>query len=72
MFKKFLTLPYHSIRVCIKGKRIDRGVGYGLQISAEYIFYGNERKLGGIDGDKEKNKVILKKISYFELVLCFL
>ena len=65
MFKKFLTLPYHSIR-------IDRGVGYGLQIPAEYIFYGNERTLGGVDGDKEKNKVILKKKNYLELVFCFL
>ena len=43
MFKKFLTLPNYSIRVCVKGKRIDRGVGYGLEIPAEYIFYGNEK-----------------------------
>ena len=34
--------PNHSIRVCVKGKRINRGVGYGLEIPAEYIFYGNE------------------------------
>ena len=58
MFKKFLSLPNHSTRVCVKGKRIDRGVGYGLDISAEYIFYDNEkaiqwakRTLDGVDGN---------------------
>ena len=44
--------------MCVKGKRIDRGVGYGLDISAEYIFYDNEkaiqwakRTLDGVDGN---------------------
>ena len=41
MFKKLLALLNHSIKVCIKGKIINRGVGYGLEIPAEYIFYGN-------------------------------
>ena len=41
MFKNFLSLPNHSIRVCVKGKRINRGVGYGLELPTEYIFYGN-------------------------------
>ena len=45
MFKKFLSPPNHSIKVCIKGKRINRGVGYGLEIPAEYIFYGNEKDI---------------------------
>ena len=61
MFKKFLSLPNHSIRVCVKGKRINRGVGYGLEIPAEYIFYGNEkaiqwakRALDGVDGNVKK------------------
>ena len=39
VFKKFLSLPNHSIRACVKGKRISCGVGYGLQIFAEYISY---------------------------------
>ena len=43
MFKKLLFLPNLSIRVCVKGKRIDRGVGYGPEIPAEYIFYCNEK-----------------------------
>ena len=56
MFKKLLSLPNHSIRTCVKGKKINRGVGYGLEIPADYIFYGNEkaiqwakRTLDGID-----------------------
>ena len=44
MFKKFLSLPNHSIRVCVKRKRINRGVGYGPEIPLEYIFYGNEKE----------------------------
>ena len=45
MFKKFLSLPNHSIRVCVKEKRIICGVGYGLEIPDEYIFYGNEETI---------------------------
>ena len=45
MLKKFISLPNHSIRVCVKGKRINRGVGYGLEIPAEYMFYGNEKAI---------------------------
>ena len=61
MFKKFLSLPNQSITVYVKGKRINRGVGYGLEIHVEYIFYGNEkaiqwekRKLDGVDGNAKK------------------
>ena len=63
MFKKFLSLPNHSIRVCVKGKIINRGVGYRLEIPAEYIFYGNEkaihwakRALDDADGNLKKKK----------------
>ena len=61
MFKKQLSLPNHSIRVCVKEKIINRGVGYELEIPAEYIFYGNEkaiqwakRTLDGVDGNVKK------------------
>ena len=61
MLKKFLPLPNYSIRVHVKGKRINRGVGYGLEIPAEYLFYGNERgiqwvkrTLDGIDRNVKK------------------
>ena len=45
MFKKFHSLPNRSIGVCVKGKRISCGVGYGPEIPAEYIFYGNEKTI---------------------------
>ena len=61
MFKKFLSLPNHSIKVCVKGKRINGGVGYELEIPSEYRFYGNEkaiqwakRTLDGVDGNVKK------------------
>ena len=61
MFKKFLSLPNHSIRVGVKGKRINRGVGYGLKIPVEYIFYGDgkaiqwaKRTLDGVNGNVKK------------------
>ena len=67
MLKKFLSLPNHSIRVCIKGKRINRRVGYGLEIPVEDIFYGNEkaiqwakRTLDGVDGNVKKKLRDLK------------
>ena len=45
MFKKFHSRPNHSIRVCIKGKRINRGVAYRLEVPAEYIFHGNKKAI---------------------------
>ena len=33
------------LSVCVKGKRIKREVGYGLEISAGYIFYVNEKAI---------------------------
>ena len=62
MLQKFIFLPNHSIRVCAKGKRINFGVGYGLEIPAEYIFYGNKkaiqwakRMLNGVRGNAKEN-----------------
>ena len=57
MFKKFFSLPNHSRRVCVKRKRINRGVGHGLEIPVGYIFYGNEKAIQWtkttLDGVKE-------------------
>ena len=36
MFKKFVSHPNHSIRVCVKGKRSNRGAEYGLEIPTEH------------------------------------
>ena len=73
MFKKFLSLPNHSIRVCVKGKRINRGVGYGLEIPAEYIFYGNEkaiqwakRTLDSVNGTVKKSFKMFKLKSFWK------
>ena len=44
-FKNFLSLPNHTIRVLVTGKRINRGTGYGLEIPVEYVFNGNEKAL---------------------------
>ena len=43
MFKKFLSLLNDSIRVCVKKKIINHGVGYELEIPVEHIFHGNEK-----------------------------
>ena len=68
MFKKFsfFLKPQH---VCVKGKRINRGVGYGLEIPAEYIFYENEkaiqwvnRTLDGVGGNVKKKSFKMFKI----------
>ena len=63
--------------MCVKGKRINCGVGFGLEIPAQYIFYGNEkaiqwtkRTLYGVDGNAQKKVLGCEKqlvISY----LCF-
>ena len=73
MFKKFLSLPNHSIRVCVKRNKINRGVGYGLEIPVEYIFSGNEkaiqwakRKLDGVDWKVKKKVSRYLKQSHFE------
>ena len=44
-FKKFLSLPNHTIRVLVTGKRINCGAGYGWEIPVEHVFNGNEKAL---------------------------
>ena len=55
MFKEFLLLPNHNIRVYVKG------YGHRLEIPAEHRFYGNDkaiqwakRTLDGVDGNMKK------------------
>ena len=45
LFKKFLSLPNHTIRVLVTGNRMNRGAGYDLEIPVEYVFNGNEKAL---------------------------
>ena len=42
VMSNFLRFPNCSIRVTITGKRVNRGVGLGLEIPVHYIFYGDE------------------------------
>ena len=39
MFLKRLT---NSGKVTVMGKRVNRGAGYGLELSCEYLFYGDK------------------------------
>ena len=45
MFKKFLSVPNHSIRVFVKRKRINLGVGYGLEIPVDIFYFMAIKKL---------------------------
>ena len=81
MFKKFYSLPNYNIRVCIKGNRINRGVGYRLLniyfMEIRKLFNG-KREHDGLDGNAKKkgvwNKVIFfkKKTLFPTCVLFFL
>ena len=51
MFKKFISLPNRSISVCVKGKRINRVVGYVLEIPVEYLYFMTMKKL--FSGERE-------------------
>ena len=86
MFKKFYSLPNHSIRVCIKGKRIDRGVGYRLEVLLNIYFmeirklFNGKREHDGLDGHVKKKgfkvfeikSFFLKKTLFPTCVLFFL
>ena len=39
LFMKFLSLPYHCIKVFVEGKRVNRGAGYCLEIPARNTLY---------------------------------
>ena len=39
----FLTIPSTAIKVEVLGKRVNRGSGYGLEISVKYRYYGQEK-----------------------------
>ena len=41
VLNKFLSLPHSSIKCKVAGKRINRGVGYSLEVPMFHIFYGD-------------------------------
>ena len=42
---KFLKLPNSKISCKVKGKRLNRGAGYGLEIPLIYTFNGHEKAI---------------------------
>ena len=84
-FQEIFFLSNHNIKkyVSKEKKRINRWVGYGLEIPTEYRFYGNERALNwaktaldGVDGNVKKSCRCLKQ-SHFQKksvtsYLCFI
>ena len=68
MFKKFYSLPNYNIRVCIKGKRINRGVGYRLLniyfMEIRKLFNG-KREHDGLDGNAKKKGFKVFEIKSF-------
>ena len=40
---KFLKLPNSKLSCKVKGKRLNRGAGYGFEIPVIYTFNGNEK-----------------------------
>ena len=43
LVNKFLKFLNHCIRVIVTGKRVNRGVGLGLEIPDDYFFRGDNR-----------------------------
>ena len=42
-FYRFLKLPGCSLSVTVTSKKVNRGAGDGLEIPAEYRFFGDKR-----------------------------
>ena len=40
---KFLNILNHHIRVVVTGKRVNRGIGLGLEMALDYFFDGDSR-----------------------------
>ena len=56
----FLSLPWCTLGIEVTGKRVNRGVGYGLEIPAKFHFYGPENAIVWI---RSKITNIEKKLS---------
>ena len=64
IFHRFWKLPFCSISAVVIGKRVNRGVGDGLEIPVEYKFFGDARAVSWADNQikkTEKNVNILVK-----------
>ena len=46
---KFLKLPNSKLSCKVKGKRLNKGAGYGLETSVIYTFNGHEKDIEWIE-----------------------
>ena len=51
---KFLQFTNHHVCVNVTGKRVNCGVGLGLEIVVNYFFYGNARVITYVRNGLEK------------------
>ena len=56
---KFLTRPTNKGRAVVKGKRVNRGAGYGLEIPCEYCFAGDEFSIQWLKSKLEEQEFLL-------------
>ena len=52
---KFLKLPNSKFSCKVKGKRLNRGAGYGFEIPVIYTFNGNEKVIEWIKSKIQEN-----------------
>ena len=51
---KFLQFTNHPVPLEVTGKRVNRGVGLGLEIPVNYFFYGDVRIITWVKNSLEK------------------
>ena len=64
MFIKFLSFPNYNKKACVKGKGINCGAGYGLEILVEYTFYEKKKQI--------KKLTKMPKIDLFKVFFLFI
>ena len=60
---KFLKQRTNSGKVVVKGKRVNRGRGYGLEIPCRYTFEGDSFSIKWLKGNLAKVKFEVKNSS---------
>ena len=63
----FLFLPHCPLNILVTGKRINRRGGYGLEIPANFYFYGPENKINKIEEKLKLSEIKYRKTSYQNL-----
>ena len=57
----FLSLPHCTLGIFVTGKRINRAGGYGLEIPANFYFYGSEKAINWLENKINKIEEKLKE-----------